>query len=249
MRILVTNDDGIDSPGLEALTAALHRAGHDLLVLAPMENCTGAAGAIGPIGIPHFFDMTPRRIPSVPGIEAYGVSAYPAMCVLAAMLGAFGERPDIVFSGINEGANVGRSIIHSGTVSAALTGAIHGARALAVSINSSKPSNWEVAADIAVNSLDWLTRQAAGTMININVPKDEVKGIRSAVLAPLGQLRTSVIDGEGSQQIELNLQAGSDPADSDGVLLHHGFATVTPIIGLSNADLGMVDDLVTILDR
>ena len=119
----------------------------------------------------------------------------PATAVYLACLGAFGERPDIVASGINPGANTGHLILHSGTVGAALTAAGLGVPALAVSIKWSETGyHWETAADIAVPALDWA---AAGTaadgtprLLNLNVPNrplDEVLGVREATLAPYGE--------------------------------------------------------------
>lgn len=248
MRILITNDDGIEAPGLTSLANILHNTGHDILVVAPQDECSGAAGAIGPIGIPHYYDITRREIATAPGIEAYAVAAYPAVCVLTAMLGAFGQSPDIVFSGINEGANVGRSVMHSGTVSAALTGAMHGARGVAISVAGQKVRHWDTAAAIALSSLEWVIKQPAATVININVPdhpKAQLRGIRSATLSPLNQLRASMTEKDNSRRIALDLVPGDDPDHSDASLLRQGFATITHLTGICIADESILEELLS----
>lgn len=116
MRILVTNDDGIESEGLHVLARALRGQG-EVIVAAPDSEYSGAGAAIGPI---HLSEPEVRSV-DVDGIDtAWSVSGPPALCVMFARLGLFGDV-DLVVSGINPGANVGRSVYHSGTVGAALT--------------------------------------------------------------------------------------------------------------------------------
>ena len=117
-RILVTNDDGIDSVGLHVLARRLTVLG-DVTVVAPDQEFSGAGAAIGALHViqPEVHTAT------VAGIDrAWAVSGPPALCVMFVRLGAFGPLPDLIVSGINPGANVGRSVYHSGTVGATLTG-------------------------------------------------------------------------------------------------------------------------------
>lgn len=159
LQILVTNDDGLDSAGLHELARALVHHG-DVTVVAPDREFSGSGAAIGAI-----LDDTPEvHHATIDGIETvWAVSGPPALCILYARLGAFGFRPDLVVSGINPGANVGRSVYHSGTVGAALTARTGGIPGLAVSqaIDSGvvEGQAWQ---DI-VADLEWSTAAAIAT--------------------------------------------------------------------------------------
>jgi len=156
VRILVTNDDGVHAPGLGALVRALARwakegGGHEILVVAPLANYSGASAAVGTVYEREAVGFRRIHIEGAEAIEAYGLDAPPALTVVVGAFGAFGPTPDLVVSGINLGVNVGRSILHSGTVGAALTAAQHGLRSLAVSLRSQPvPHQWETAAEIAL---------------------------------------------------------------------------------------------------
>ena len=129
MRILVTNDDGIDSVGLHVLARAMRPHG-DVVVIAPDAEYSGASAAFGAL---HKIQPEVHRS-RLDGIdEAWAVTGPPALCVMFARLGAFGPPFDLIVSGINPGANVGRSVYHSGTVGATLTGRNGGVSGVAVS--------------------------------------------------------------------------------------------------------------------
>ena len=115
MRILLTNDDGIDSVGLHVLARAMRPFG-EVVIAAPDREFSGAGAALGAL---HLIQPEVHRA-HVDGIdEAWAVTGPPALCVMFSRLGAFGAPFDLVVSGINPGANVGRSVYHSGTVGAA----------------------------------------------------------------------------------------------------------------------------------
>ena len=135
MKVLVTNDDGVESAGLHALVRALVDDGRDVLVVAPDRDMSGSGAAIGQIHIDEHIDADKVELPGLPGVPAYAVDGPPGLCVLAARLGGFGDPPDVVVSGINPGCNTGRAVLHSGTVGAALTAANFGGRGLAISID------------------------------------------------------------------------------------------------------------------
>ena len=147
MRILVTNDDGVDSPGIQALAAALVADGHDVFVVAPTDDRSGAGASIG-----RMFGTGPppverTRWDELPDLPVHAIDAPPAMAVFATCLGAFGDLPDLIASGINPGANTGHLVLHSGTVGAALTGAGYDIPGVAVSIDWSaeREYHWDVA--------------------------------------------------------------------------------------------------------
>ncbi|HKY69199.1 MAG TPA: 5'/3'-nucleotidase SurE [Acidimicrobiales bacterium] len=135
MKVLVTNDDGIDAPGLHALARALVADGRDVVVVAPAHDMSGSGAAIGQVHLDQSIDARQVDLPGLDGVPAYALDGAPGLCVLAARLGGFGDPPDLVVSGINPGCNTGRAVLHSGTVGAALTGANFGVRGLAVSID------------------------------------------------------------------------------------------------------------------
>lgn len=206
MRILVTNDDGVSAPGLAALTRALVRwtkeaggegpgAPHEIVVVAPSSNYSGAGAAVG-----HVTDGTaiPYQRAVVEGaetVEAYGLDASPALSVIAGALGAVGPKPGLVLSGINHGVNVGRSVLHSGTVGAALTASQLGISALAVSLRvAPEPDPWESAADLAVALIPLLADAPVRTVLNLNVPAlplDEIRGLRWARVSGSGFIKAA----------------------------------------------------------
>lgn len=134
MRILVTNDDGIDGIGLHVLAREMCRldGDHEIVVVAPDREFSGASAAVGAL---HLLqpEMRRARIPDYNGGDVWKVNGPPALCVMFARLGVFGDPFDLVVSGINPGANVGRAVYHSGTVGAAVTGRNGGISGVAIS--------------------------------------------------------------------------------------------------------------------
>jgi 5'-nucleotidase len=135
VRILVTNDDGYEAPGLAVLARALAAAGHEVQVVAPFREASGSGAGIGPLnamgGGIQVETVSPEGLE---GIKALAVDALPALIVITACLGAFGPPPELVATGINPGRNVGRAVLHSGTVGAALTSVHFGLKGLATAL-------------------------------------------------------------------------------------------------------------------
>ncbi len=195
MRILVTNDDGVHAPGLAAITRALaawagDSADREVLVVAPLANHSGASAAVGTVYEREALAYRAVPIDGADNVAVYGLDASPALSVIVGILGGFGPRPDLVVSGINLGVNVGRSVLHSGTVGAALTGAQLGLSGLAVSLRSGAArDHWETAADLAVALLPILTAAPARTVLNLNVPsvpEAELRGVRRGRISTAG---------------------------------------------------------------
>ena len=149
LRALITNDDGIDSPGLWALAAGAADAGFDVVVAAPHVDASGVGGSVLSVHEGNRTRVHPREIAALPGIPAYAVEGHPAFIVHAAGRGWLDPVPDVVLSGINLGANVGRAVLHSGTVGAALAASLHGRHGLAVSLDTGwrppEHPHWETA--------------------------------------------------------------------------------------------------------
>ncbi len=163
MRILVTNDDGVRAPGIAALARMAAATGHEVVVVAPMVDYSGAGAAVGPVHSRDGVDYETYEIDGLDGVPTYGIDGPPALAVILACVGGFGPRPDLVLSGINHGVNVGRSALHSGTVGAALTAAHFGLRCLAVSIRwGSDPVPWDTPATLAGGLIPVLAGAPAG---------------------------------------------------------------------------------------
>jgi 5'-nucleotidase len=236
VRVLVTNDDGVLAPGIAPLAAAVVAAGHDVVVAAPQEDMSGSSAAIGRMHADETIDVEPVDLPGLDGVPCYGVLGPPALAVMAARLGGFGEPPAVVVSGINPGPNTGRAVLHSGTVGAALTAANFGVSGLAVSIGVGDPYRWETAAQLAAGALGWLVGQPPRTVLNLNVPNvplDEVQGVRAAQLAPFGTVRAALVESQGGGlQMELAEHGLELPPDSDTALVRDGWAAVTSLVGI-----------------
>jgi 5'-nucleotidase len=235
MRILVTNDDGVDEPGIHALAAALVADGHDVFVVAPTDDRSGAGAGIGRL---HGTGPPPveRRVwDELPDLPVFALDAPPATAVFGACLGAFGDLPDLIASGINPGANTGHLVLHSGTVGATLTGAGYGIPGVAVSTvwSTSGEYHWDTAARVAAAAVEWVAKpDGEARVLNINVPNrplDELRGVREAQLAPAGEVWVASADAsEGDLKIEITGRADPAPG-TDVALVHDGYVSVTPL--------------------
>jgi 5'-nucleotidase len=238
-RVLVTNDDGIESAGLHVLAAALDRAGYEVTVIAPDRDCSGIGAAIGLVHADQHLDVEKVEMPGCEGIAAYAIDGPPGLCVCAGRLGAFGDPPDIVVSGVNPGCNTGRAILHSGTVGAALTAQSFGCSALAVSVDVSDEWRFDTAARVALDVLPMLLDAPARSVLNLNVPArsyDDVRGVRWARLAAFGSVRAAIAEsGDRRLQFELRATGVAPPPDSDQGLVDAGFASLTTIVGVAEA--------------
>ena len=239
MRLLVTNDDGIDAAGLHVLARHLDATAHDVVVAAPSFDASGSGAALGVFHADAEIDVRRVELPDC-GVPAWAVSGPPGLCTLAARLGAFGDPPDIVVSGINAGLNTGRAILHSGTVGAALTAQNFGAKGLAVSVASGDPWQWVTAAAIAVEVLDLVVDAPARSVLNLNVPalaRADVRGVRWARLAAFGAVRAAIREAraDGTLQIELRATDEVLPPDTDTALCEAGYATLTAIVGIAES--------------
>jgi 5'-nucleotidase len=236
VRVLVTNDDGVAAPGLVALAAGLVAAGHDVVVAAPSHDHSGSGAGIGPVGVGAGIEVARVELPGIEATPAFSVDGPPALAVMAARLGAFGPEPHVVVSGVNPGTNTGRSVLHSGTVGAALTAANFGISGLATSIAAGEPSELATAVLLATAALAWLTEAPARTVLNLNVPNltpADVRGVRNARLAPFGTVRAAMAESrDGLLQIELSeTKAELDP-DTDTALVMAGYAAITALVGV-----------------
>lgn len=240
MRLLVTNDDGVPAPGLIAVARHLHGIGHDVVVVGPTDDRSGSSAAVGPIRMDEGIPVVPMRLPGLEGVPAWAIDAPPALCVMAAVLGGFGPGPDLVVAGINRGPNTGASVLHSGTVGAALAGANFGVSGVAVSLARGEPTFLDTAAAVAASTLDWLAGEPVGTVLNVNVPNRELAacaGVCWAPLARFGTVRAALRDGESGAPV-LEIQGDGDQSSGEGTdtaMLAAGYVTVTAVVGVRAA--------------
>ncbi len=246
MRILVVNDDGIESLGVWALARALRDAGlGEVLLVAPEAEQSGTSMAL-----PSQRELTLRPAappePAYEGIAAYAFNGTPVGCVLAGVLAGLGPRPDVVVSGINRGLNSGTNVLLSGTVGAAMLGAMWGMPALAVSqmFVGDAPMPWGTAAWAAVRVFPLLEalRGHGPVVLNVNVPHvhelDDVRGFRQTRLSSFfyGDVVDAALeeaaDGEGRRRLSLRFNRERLPRfadDTDDGAVRAGYVSLTPL--------------------
>ncbi len=248
VRVLVTNDDGIGAPGLHALVAALESWSlrrdepHELVVVAPDRNHSGASSAVGEVYTRSAVRFHRRKLAGLEEVECFGLDAAPALCVLVGVLGGIGSRPDVVVSGVNAGVNVGRSVLHSGTIGAILTASQLGLSGLAVSMQWREHAPYDVAAELATLVLDELVAAPPRSLLNLNVPalsREELRGVRRGRISTAGIVKAAGELGALEEEGEIPLRLGSavpalgdvsdEEPEDDGALVAAGFASLTPL--------------------
>lgn len=183
MRILLTNDDGIFAPGIQALCEALCEIA-EIFLVAPATEQSGASQAIT---VHH-----PIRVDEVnfagKNIKAWKIGGTPADCVKIGLAKLLEEVPDLVVSGINAGANLGTDVMYSGTVSAAREGAMHGIASLAVSLDARRDFEFSQGALFMRHFIPQLLAKPLppGLLLNINVPGDWRFDLQKAQFTKLG---------------------------------------------------------------
>jgi 5'/3'-nucleotidase len=239
VRVLVTNDDGVESPGIRALARAVNAAGHEVVVVAPSGERSGSGAATGRLHRSGPIPWTVVEWHDLPGLPVHAVETTPAGAVYAAVFGAFGPRPDVVVAGVNPGLNYGHLALHSGTVGAGLTACLLGIPAVAASISwDGDHQHWDTAATLAARALEWAVGLAVPAVVNVNVaniPPEEVVGVAATVPAPYGERWTArTRPGELLMTYE-----GREPTPdtmTDVRAIELGMAAITVLTGLGCAD-------------
>jgi len=244
MHILVTNDDGIDSPGLHALQAAARKLGR-VSVLAPDRNWS-VSGHARKLNQP--LQVWEYMLPD--GSPALACDGTPSDCVSLALMGMVPEPVDLVLSGINPHANIGHDVTYSGTVTAAMEAAIYGVPGFAVSLDAPDhhfPLHYQQAADTAAALVKQLLDQPFKTdVFSINIPNLPAEELLGVVMTRLGvrHYHQELVRKEKRDGRELIEVAGSPPdgesiPGTDYWALKQKLVSITPI-GL---DLTSHDDL------
>ena len=238
-NFLVTNDDGIESPGLWTLVRAVKPIADQVCVVAPTVN-QSAVGA--GFTLRRQLTWTQLDRPPVEGVQAWHVDGTPADCVMVAMDKLIEHDVHVVVSGVNFGANVGHDVLASGTVGGALQGHLRGMAAVAFS---------QVVGDgnATMEDVDWATAERVATMIckaesegtlptsvflNVNVPKvpfEEITGTLVTRMGRSGYVRLLEVTGE-SAVLEKELDLNTNPITPPGTdiwALAHGYVSVSPL--------------------
>jgi 5'-nucleotidase len=229
MRILISNDDGYQAPGI----TALHEAVRDLaevIVVAPDKNCSGASNSLTL--------QRPLSVKSAPNGFRY-VDGTPTDCVHLAVTGLLGFRPDLVISGINDGENMGDDTLYSGTVAAAMEGFLLGIPSLAFSMSRKPPQHFDTGAHVARTLVMRLIAQPAHQpwLLNVNVPDvptAQLKGIKTTRLgrrhAAEPTIPTTNPRGDTVWWVGAAGPAAQRGEGTDFHAVENGFASVTPLM-------------------
>lgn len=234
LRILLTNDDGINAPGLEVLEAIARELTDDVWIVAPEQEQSGAGHSLS---LHH-----PVRVREV-GPQRFAVSGTPTDCVLLAsqMLVPQKDKPiELVLSGVNRGSNAGDDVTYSGTVAGAMEAALLGLPAIALSqhFDDEQAIHWETAAAHAPDIIRTLQRKGwpSGSLINLNFPALPPEAVRGVKPCPQGMrlVRVGLTErkdprGRPYFWIGGDRDNSADGPEVDIAKLGEGYITVTPI--------------------
>ena len=229
MVILVSNDDGIHSPGIHILADALRSIG-DVYIIAPDRERTAASHAL----TLH----KPLRLEKL-GDKIYSVNGTPTDCVNLGVNGLLHKKPDIVVSGINKGGNLGDDVTYSGTVSAAFEGTLLGIPSFAVSQVADSDYKFETAAKFALYLTSLIKEQSLppGVLLNVNVPNLDMAEIQGVKITRQGKRiydQTAVVEkvdprGKKYYWIGGGRLSWENMEDSDFSAIEEGMISITPL--------------------
>ena len=238
-RVLVTNDDGVDAPGLEAIAIALQDAGYEVTVCAPDRNWS-ASGHVKTLT--RAMHIRPAKLAG--GMDAYACDGAPSDCVSLALMGALNAEFDFVVSGINPHNNIGMDVTYSGTVTAAMEAALAGLSGYAVSYESrqadDEPQALKAAAGAAVKVIGQLlglkSENSHGHIWNINLPFKplaDFAGVRfthGGVRIYADRVQKDIdAQGETCYWITGEMPSGREEAGNEFEALRQGYISVCPL--------------------
>ena len=228
MKILVSNDDGYLSPGIKILVGHLKKIA-DVVVVAPEKNKSGSSSSLS---------LNKGIAVSKINSMLYCVGGTPTDCVHIALTGLIPFKPDMVISGINDGANMGDDTIYSGTVGAAMEGFLLGIPSIAVSMGSPEPKYFETAAKVIIDLIERHKEQLHKnvTLLNVNVPDVPYAEIKGLEITRLGKrhgaqpaiIRTGV-DGEALYWVGAVGEPNDGGPGTDFFALINNYVSISPI--------------------
>jgi 5'/3'-nucleotidase len=225
-RILVTNDDGYRSEGIQALASALARFG-EVTIVAPIQEASAIGHALTlrhPLRLDHIHD------------RVFAVDGTPTDCVNLAVTQVFKGLPDLVVSGINKGWNLGDDVTYSGTVAGALEAALLGVPGIAISLRATTGEyDFEPSARVAAAMVEGILSRPlpSRTFLNVNVPRGEPKGYRVTVQAKRNHVTSIAERRDPKGRPYYWIEEGQDewhPHDrSDYEAVREGYVSLTPL--------------------
>lgn len=228
MKILISNDDGIFAPGIKALVSAFEKAGYEVYVAAPDSQRSAASHSMT-----LFRPLTAKETAFEGAVKAWAIDGTPVDCVKLAVETLCPEV-EAVLSGINHGYNAGSDVLYSGTVGAAMEGALSGKPAMAVSLGYEREDTYDKAAALAVEVFNKAKAQTlpACSLLNLNYPEnDEALGLKATSLRALRYLETYEphVGEDGVVHYTLNgvLDKTMEDGEDDYTWLRRGYATIT----------------------
>lgn len=232
-RILITNDDGINAPGLKVLEAIAKNFSDDIWIVAPESEQSGAGHSLTLSRPLRHREISPRR---------HAVNGSPTDCVLFAIQQVMhGRPPDLVLSGVNRGANIGEDVTYSGTVAAALEATLFGTPAIALSqdVARDRPVNWRTSEKLAPDIIRRLTQVAwpKDVFMNVNFPDLEPEDAGAARLVAQGRRESEynligLTDPRGQRYYWIGPQTDGEilrDGDTDYHAIEDGAVSVTPL--------------------
>ncbi len=246
MRILLTNDDGINAPGLAVIEELARGLSDDVWIVAPETDQSGLAHSLT---LSH-----PLRVREVRK-QVFAVNGTPTDCVIMGIRHLLPEKPDLVLSGVNGGQNVGDHVTYSGTVAGAMEGTLLGVRSIALSqafsFDGTRATPWETTKAHAPDLLKKLLTLdfPVGTLLNVNFPNCQPDEVRGTSVVRQGKFEHSLgigerKDGRGLPYFWLEFQ-GSPPEhqpETDIAALVDNHIAVTPV-QMDMTDHSYIDDL------
>ncbi|PHS19093.1 MAG: 5'/3'-nucleotidase SurE [Kangiella sp.] len=228
MRILISNDDGIEAPGIQALFDELTKD-NDITLVAPDRNRSATSAALT-LDIP--LRVTERSS------NQYSVNGTPCDCVHLGTHRIMQKSPEMVIAGINRGANLGDDVLYSGTVAAAMEGRSLGYTSVAISLASHECTNYKTAAKVMLNLKNKIAKHplAKNIILNVNVPDlpfDEIKGIRITRLGSRHRKDTVIATEDPRGNSIYWFGPPSEPEDTgemtDFKAITEGYVSITPL--------------------
>ncbi len=228
MYILISNDDGIDAPGIRKLAEKLEED-HEIFIIAPTDEKSASSHS-----------LTLKRPLSVSrrSKNYFAVDGTPADCVNLGVHSILKKKPDLVLSGINHGANLGEDIFYSGTVSAAMEGLLIGVPSIAVSFEMRNSSDFTPAAEFASRLVAYVEKAGVmkDTVLNVNVPDEIIERERIYKITKQGRRIYSDAVEEGTDTsgkkyytIGTKEIAFEEDIDSDFFAVNNGYISITPL--------------------
>ena len=232
MRILLANDDGFGAPGLKCLENIARTISDDVWVVTPDSDKSGASHSLS-LDVPLRY----RQIDH----QRFSVKGTPTDCVLLALLELIPPpKPELILTGVNAGANLGDDVTYSGTVAAALEGALHKIPAIALSQSIAKSNllNWEPAEQYGalvvkrLLSVGW----PLGVVLNLNFPSVSSNGVKGIAISNQGKGKpgsniTRRLDPKGREYFWIDSARSEEDVseDSDRFAVENGFISLTPL--------------------